>query len=359
MNRRSTAVREFWEMPRAGSLNRLRRVSGPLEAPEPGEATVRVEAIGLNFADVFACLGLYSATPKGSFVPGLEFSGVVEEIAPSGTPSGAVFKAGDRVMGLTRFGAFATRLNAGTPYLRPVPEGWDFSQGAAFGAQALTAWYAVHELGSLKEGQTALVHSAAGGVGLNAAALVLRGSACLICTVGAADKREFLRRRFSVPTSQIIVRDARRFPDQLDAALEAVGAEGFDLVLDAVAGPYFRPAYRRLSPGGRLVLFGAANLMPAGDRPNYMKLIWRYLARPRLDPLNMIAENRSLMAFNLIWLWNRYDLLAEMYDQAAQALPDPPHVGRVFEFGEAVQALRFLQSGKSVGKVILQVGESS
>ena len=94
-----TEHRHAWRIDRAGSLDRLRRVSEPIAAPGPGEARVAVKAIGLNFADIFACQGLYSATPKGSFIPGLEFAGVVEEV------HGAPFTPGDRVVGLTRFGA--------------------------------------------------------------------------------------------------------------------------------------------------------------------------------------------------------------------------------------------------------------
>ena len=72
--------RLVWRTPGAGSLDRLKLQEEPLAPPAPGEARVRVEAIGLNFADIFACQGLYSATPSGSFVPGLECAGVIESI---------------------------------------------------------------------------------------------------------------------------------------------------------------------------------------------------------------------------------------------------------------------------------------
>src|ERR671911_643271 len=105
-------TRRAWRLDRAGSLGRLRCVSEPVAAPGPGEARVAINAIGLNFADVFACLGLYSATPKGPFVPGLEFAGVIEALGP---PAGrddtgataAGLRTGTRVVGLTRFGGYA------------------------------------------------------------------------------------------------------------------------------------------------------------------------------------------------------------------------------------------------------------
>ena len=105
-----------------------------------------------NFADVFACLGLYSATPKGSFVPGLEFAGVIEAMGPpaarddsAAMPAG-ILRSGTRVVGLTRFGGYATALNADARFLRPLRDGWSFEQGAAFPVQALTAWYGLVRL---------------------------------------------------------------------------------------------------------------------------------------------------------------------------------------------------------------------
>src|SRR5829696_1800712 len=74
--------RRAWRIDRVGSLDRLHSVTEPVAPPGPGEARVAVKATGLNFADVFACLGLYSATPKGTFVPGLEFAGVIEAMGP-------------------------------------------------------------------------------------------------------------------------------------------------------------------------------------------------------------------------------------------------------------------------------------
>ena len=354
-------TREVWRIRRAGSLGRLERRAEALAEPGVGEARVAVRAVGLNFADLFACLGLYSATPAGPFVPGLEFAGVVEALGPptpppdTGAGSGSVLQPGDRVIGLTRFGAYATALNLDVRYLAPIPPGWGFAEAAAFPAQALTAWYALIELGALAPGDRVLVHSAAGGVGLNALAILAARDARVIATVGRPAKRDFLVANCRLEPDQVIVRDRRGFGAQLDRALAALGLDGLDLVLDAVAGPFFRPAYDRLRPEGRIVLFGAADLMPRRARPNYLRLGLRYLSRPRLDPLRMIAENRSVMAFNLIWLWEQADRLPRAYDQLATLLPRPPFVGRRFPFREAPAALRHLQGGESIGKVVLEI----
>jgi synaptic vesicle membrane protein VAT-1 len=346
--------RLVWRTPAAGSLARLTLQEEHLPPPGPGEARVRVEAIGLNFADIFACQGLYSATPAGSFVPGLECAGIVDSLGrEAGTASG--LRPGDRVIALTRFGAYATALNVGTEYLRRVPEGWTMEQAAAWIVQGLTAWHGLVALGAVERNDVVLVQSAAGGVGLLALDVVRALGARPIAVVGHDDKRDFLCRQRGIAPSSVIVRRARSFGAQIDAATAALGADGLDCVLDAVLGPTFAPAFERLRPEGRYVLYGAADFMSPSSRPNYLALGWRYLRRPRLDPLAMISANRSLMAFNLIWLWERAERLPDACAALERLVPRPPHVGARFPFERAPDAMRLLQGGKTVGKVVLAV----
>jgi NADPH:quinone reductase-like Zn-dependent oxidoreductase len=200
-----------------------------------------------------------------------------------------------------------------------------------------------------------LVHSAAGGVGLNALAILRALDARVVATVGHESKRAFLMAHAGLASDQIIVRDHRRFSGQLDAALAVQGLAGFDLVLDSVAGPFLAPAYRRLRPAGRLVIFGAADMMPSSARPNWLRLGWKYLTRSRLDPLAMISDNRSVMGFNLIWLWDRGDALGATYTRLGRYISRPPHIGQRFAFADALAAMRALQSGATVGKVVVEI----
>jgi alcohol dehydrogenase len=96
--------------------------------------------------------------------------------------------------------------------------------------------------------------------------------------------------------------------------------------------------------------------MGASARPNYLRLALDYLRRPRLDPLAMISANRSMMAFNLIWLWDHAERLPDAYRQLAALAPQPPHVGAVFPFERAPEAMRLLQGGGTIGKVVLRIG---
>ena len=100
-------------LPKAGSINNLKMVEEEIERPSDHEVVVRVKAIGFNFADIFAIFGLYSATPQGSFIPGLEFAGEVAELGSQVEG----FKVGDRVMGVTRFGGYANHVTINLKYL--------------------------------------------------------------------------------------------------------------------------------------------------------------------------------------------------------------------------------------------------
>jgi hypothetical protein len=160
--------RDVWRIDRAGSLDRLTRQTEDLPDPAPGHARVGVRAVGLNFADIFACLGLYSATPQGTFIPGLEFAGIVEAMGPTSDTELRAIRVGDPVVGVTRFGGYATAINADLRYIRPIRAGWSLAEAAALPVQGLTAWYGLVRLGAVERRSVVLLQSAAGGVGLQA-----------------------------------------------------------------------------------------------------------------------------------------------------------------------------------------------
>ena len=139
-------------------MDRLKLIEETLEPPLGEEICVKVRYIGLNFADIFAIFGLYSATPKGSFIPGLEYSGDVVTVGKEVKH----FKPGDKVMGVTRFGGYSDRLNIDENYVSHLPDGWTYDEGAAFIIQAFTAYYALVVLGDIKEGQTGSLMFAGG-----------------------------------------------------------------------------------------------------------------------------------------------------------------------------------------------------
>lgn len=338
------STRRVWRTPKAGAISRLRLETEPLAGLAPENIRIDVKAVGLNFADIFALTGLYSATPAGSFIPGLEFSGVVRAL---GEEAQTALKPGDRVYGCIRFGGYADCLDVLPQHCRKLPEHWSFAEGAAFPVQSLTAWYALRDLAALKAGQRVLIHSAAGGVGLQAMAMAQHIGAQPIGTVGSVRKQTFLAER---GFTDVIVR-GKNFAQQLRAQLQG---RPLHAVLDGIGGAVQKASFNALAPTGRLVVFGAAEFTP-GDKPHWLHLAWRYLNRPRYDVMDMISSNRSVLAFNLIWLWQEQALFDQLLSGCAGLNLPAPHVGHRFGFEAAHQAIECLRSGQSVGKVVLEV----
>ena len=116
-----------------------------------------------------------------------------------------------------------------------------------------------------------------------------------------------------------------------------------------------KESFAALAPMGRLISYGSAQYAAPGNRPNYIKAIWYYLNRPRLDAQNLINLNKSFMAFNLIHLYERVEIMHQLLDEIQALNMAAPHVGHRFAFAEIRDAIRLFQSGKTVGKVVAEV----
>jgi NADPH:quinone reductase-like Zn-dependent oxidoreductase len=340
--------RKSYRVTKVGSLDNLRLVEEEIPPLSEDEVTVEVKAIGLNFADVFTILGLYKASPKKDFIPGLEFSGVI-------TGSGknvSGFSDGDRVIGVIRFGAYTTHINIDHRYIIKLPDGWSFEEGASFIVQALTAYYALVPLGNINKLQelvtrpTVLIHSAAGGVGIYANRIAKKFSAYTIGTIGSESKTDLLK---SEGYDDIIVRD-NNFKAELEKHLDG---RTLDIVLDAVGGKIQKDSFDFLAPTGRLVSYGLSQFMSHGTSPNYFKLALRYLTMPRYQSLTLIESNKSILGFNLIWLYDRVSLMKSMLNDISLLQLGKPYIGKVFPYDSFIQAIREFQSGKTTGKVVV------
>ncbi len=329
---------------KAGNLDNMTLQEEPLAAPGPREVSVAVKAIGLNFADVFAIWGLYSATPKGVFTPGLEYSG---EIVAVGAEVDQ-WKAGDKIMGITRFGAYASHLNIDADYVIALPDGWRYEEGASYLVQVLTAYYALVPLGNLQEGYGVLIHSAAGGVGLWANRIAKHWNAYTIGTVGHASKLELLQ---SEGYDQGIVRGPN-FAEDLQQALDG---RPLHLLLECIGGKVWQIGYAALAPMGRCVIYGSARYASVGKRPNYLKVLYHHLTRPRLDPQSTVHDNKAVMGFNLIWLYEQKELMHQLLNEIAALDIGRPHIGQTYPFQGLADAILHFQSGKTVGKQVVVV----
>ncbi|MBA2330372.1 MAG: zinc-binding dehydrogenase [Flavisolibacter sp.] len=336
--------RKVYRMPKAGSIKNLQLQTEMLHELQEDEVCVKVHAIGLNFADIFAMQGLYSATPKGSFIPGLEYSGEIISVGSAVQE----WKVGDKVMGVTKFGGYVSYINSHHRYVVPLPADWTFEEGAGFLVQGLTAYYALTELGNLKNGNTVLIHSAAGGVGILANRICKKYDAYTIGSVGNENKKNFLLQQEAYDA--VIVRD-NDFYDKLKSVL---GDRALNLVMECIGGKILMQGWKAMAPMGRMVVYGNASFATHTSKPDYLKLYWRFLKRPKIDPLRLPTQNKSLLGFNLIYLYEQTDMMHQMLHELSTLQLKPQHIGHVYGFEEMHEAIHKFQKGDSVGKVVVK-----
>ena len=330
---------------KAGSIANLKLATSELPDPKGDEVTIAVKAIGLNFADIFAMFGLYSATPKGTFIPGLEYAGEVIKVGPDAK----TYQVGDKIMGVTRFGGYTSHLNMDEGHIMPLPDGWTFEEGAAYLVQVLTAFYGLKNLGAIRENYTILVHSAGGGVGILANRIAKKYGAYTIGTVGSAKKIDFVKKE---GYDEVIVRNKSTFKKDLTKALN--GRE-LNIVMECIGGSFFKNAYDIMAPEGRVIFYGAARYASPGSRPNYFKVLWEHLTRPMIDPQSMSEINKGILGFNLIYLYERTALMQSLIAELKDLDIGKPHVGHVFEFLNLKEAIKLFQTGQTIGKVVVKV----
>ncbi len=324
---------------RAGGYERLRVVDEPDPSAKSGEVLVRAEAIGVNFADCIVRMGLYESAKKyvgWPITPGFEVAGTTED--------------GRKVVAVTRFGGYASHVVVPEHQVFEIPNGWSMAEAAAFPSVHLTAHYALHELCRAREGTRVLVHSAGGGVG---SALVVLGklAGCrVVGVVGGAHKVAHVK---ALGADVVIDKRAQ----DLWREAERASADGYDIVLDANGVETLRASYDHLAPTGRLVIYGFHTMMSRGrGTPSWPKLALDWARTPRFDPLAMTNDNKSVMAFNLSYLFEHADILKSAMGTLLGLANDgkvaPPKV-TTFPLDRVKEAHRALESGETIGKLVL------
>jgi NADPH:quinone reductase len=237
----------------------VKRLDGPEavevgEVPEPvrgeGEVLVEVEAAGVNFPDLLLTRDLYQYKPEVPFVLGGEFAGVVRQ-----APADSEFSPGDRVAGTSTIGAFAEVVSAPSSNVFPLPATLDFAAAACVPMNYLTMTFALITRGQLREGETVLVHGAAGGIGTATIQLARALGARVVSVVSTTEKAQFVK---SVGAHEAVLAEGFR-----DAVKELTGGRGVDMVVDPVGGDRFTDSLRCLAPLGRLLVLG----FTAGEIP--------------------------------------------------------------------------------------------
>ena len=338
-------MRQIW-ISKAGPPETLLLKEAPDPNPRAGEARIRVEASGINFADVMGRMGLYPDLPKIPVVPGYEVAGRVDAVGEGVDPT----VIGRNVFALTRFGGYADVVCAPMGRIFARPEGMSAEEGAAIPVNYITAWQLIVVMGGLKAGETMLVHSAGGGVGVAAIQIAKHLGATVIGTASAAKHQE-LR---ALGADHLI---DYRTEDFEKRAREITEGRGVELILDPVGGESLKKGYRLLAPTGRLGIFGASSA--ATNKTGGMLGMMGMIARTpwlQFNPLSLMNANKGVFGVNLGHMWNDGDRVAgwmnqliELWEQGAIK----PRIARTFRFSEAAAAHHFIQDRGNLGKVLL------
>jgi len=337
-------MRQVW-IERSGppEVLRVREARDPL--PAVGEVRVRVEAAGVNFADVMGRLGLYPDLPPLPVVPGYEVAGRVDAVG-DGVEADWI---GRDVLALTRFGGYADVVCAPEVQVYARPEGVGAEQGAAIPVNYLTAWQLLRVMGGLEAGETVLVHSAGGGVGIAALQIAKQCGARVLGTASAG-KHDRLK---ALGVDACIDYTREDFEERV---LALTAGRGVELVIDAVGGDSFRKSFRALSASGRLGMFGMSGAV-TGKRRSPRALV--AMARtPWLlfNPARLMNENKGVFGVNLGHLWGETDRVARWMEAILALVREgslAPVVDRTFSFDEAAAAHHWIQDRKNFGKVLL------
>lgn len=302
------------------------------EPPEPREGQVRIEvkAAGINFADIMQRRGHYHGGPEPPYTPGMEVAGVVDAVG-----DGVGREVGDEVVSLVTGGGYAEYAIADARGLLDIPGEMSFEEAAGFPVQWLTAHNCLHEWGGLEEGESVLIHAAAGGVGSAAVQLADEAGAEVF---GTASTPEKLSMAEDLGMDHAIQYTEEDFVDRVN---DLTDGEGVDLVLDGIGGDTSDESLGALTDFGRMVSYGAAAGEPG--RPNTADLLF---------------GNKTVIGYHLGRAIEQQPMkVMGAVPELTQLLGDGTlevQVGHTFDLEDAAEAHQFIEDRKSSGKVVLK-----
>ena len=296
----------------------------------PGSGiVVEVHAAGVSFPELLQTRGEYQMKPEPPFIPGAEVGGVVREVHGE-----AHVKPGDRVAAFCMLGAWAEAAVAPTYFTFRIPDRWDFAQGAALVLNYHTAYFALIARGRLAEGETILIHGAAGGVGTATLQVAKAWGARTIGVVSSDEKEQVARDA----GADEVVRSDGPWKDQVREMTDG----GVHLVLDPVGGDRFTDSLRSLREGGRVVVVG----FTGGSIPEVR------VNRLLLNNTEVIGAGWGA---SVIGWPERTERIGRAIEGMIEAGQVDPVIGARFPLARAADALALLDGRGATGKVVLDV----
>ncbi len=308
-----------------------------LKEPDNEEVTIEVEAFGINFADVVARLGLYRECPPLPAVVGYE---VVGRIIKKGT-SVSNLSIGDRVVAFTFFGGYATHVVTNSKAAVKIEEKFPAGKALALAVQYCTAYYASHIACRLFENDKVLIQAGAGGVGTALVQLCKLKKCKIYATAGSQKKIDYLL--------QMGVDVAINY--RKDDFFKLI-PEKIDVVFDSIGGKSFKKGLRLLNYGGRMIAFGAASQLEAG---NFISKLKFGLAFGFYHPVQFIMNSRTLGGVNMLKVgMHKPDILQycmqEVYRMAMEGIIEP-YVGGMFPVDKLNDVHLAVENRETMGKI--------
>ena len=303
-----------------------------VERPSPGEreALIEVRSAGVNYADTMRRRNQYVVPQDLPFIPGAEVAGTVAEVGDR--VEGVA--AGDRVVTLLGMGGYAQYAVAPERGLIPLPEGLDFDHAAAIPLQGLTAYHCIKTSGALKEGESVLVHAAAGGVGtLSVQMAKLLGAGTVIATASSDEKLDLAR---SLGADVLIDYTEEDWPEGVREATEGKGA---DVILEMVGSDFPEKNLGCLNVFGRMVVFGAASR-----------------ERGTIVPAALMRRCHAVVGFYLPEVMRRPDLFVPSLQEVLGWISSGKlklTIGGTYPLASAAEAHSALEGRQTTGKLLL------
>ena len=313
-----------------GEPDVLKYVDAERPSPGEGEILIEVKSVGVNYADTMRRRNQYVEQQELSFTPGSEIAGAVAEVGESVED----VNVGDRVVTLLGTGGYAEYAVVPARNLIPIPDGMDFDEAAAIPLQGLTAYHVLETSGRLEEGESVLVHAAAGGVGgLSVQMAKLMGASPVIATASTREKLDFAG---DLGADVLINYTEEDWPEQVR---EATGGNGADVILEMVGGDFPQKNLECLNVFGRMVVFGAAS----GDRGS-------------LVPAALMKKNHSVVGFYLPNIMARRQLFGPSLEKVLAWISSGDlklNVGARYPLEQAREAHEALEGRETTGKIVL------
>ncbi|MEY9940757.1 SDR family NAD(P)-dependent oxidoreductase [Streptacidiphilus sp. MAP5-3] len=297
--------------------------------PGPGEVEVQVTASALNFIDVMKAMGTYPDGTAGADLLGGECAGRVVAVGEGVTG----VQVDDRVVACV-FGSLASHVTVRADHTRPIPDGMADQDAAGLPLVLATAWHGLVDLGRLTEGETVLVHSAAGGLGLAAIAVAKSVGARVIATAGSERKRDYLR---SLGVEDVFDSRELTWADEVRAV---TGGRGVDVVLNSLTGAAIPLGLMVLAEDGRFIEVGKKDIY--ADRGIGLGDFRKSLTFASVDLAGLMDRRPERFARLFADVWARV-LTGEI-----KPLPVLVHT-----FAESAEALREMSHGSHIGKFVL------